>query len=522
MEGKDHSMTPTPTAHTSRRVPPALLLAGAMCLLLAGRNTVLADETYWTVGETGLQVQNTDPANAAEIRAQFYDFDGRLTLDLPRPIGPGAATNFYLPQIERESGLVPQAYSLIVTSDRPVAAISRTEDRRTGAALMYANIRPATNVAVPLVMKAFAGQNSLVSVQNTDVKRATSLRVEVFRSGEAQPVKDLRIAMAAAASAYLDVGGGPELADLPPGFVGWLRLTSDTPVTAQASVHMTASVKAVAAFEGQPFDLASTRLLVPLIRRDWYGTTGIAVVNPSTTSEARVLVSFRGVLGACAGKSYLQGPVTLGRATGVVFYQGDGALPATGSSPLPASCAGSAEITATGSGVLATVIDVDRIDQPSTASAYSALAADQATRRLAIPLIRNHHTPADLVTGIQVANAATDGPATVSVHFVTVDGQSIPSDPAHTAVIPAGGAINWYLPQVPGIAAQRDLYGSALIDSDRPVLAVVSEASLNGKSDTAAYNAISLPNPTDGLAAGPFQLRGGAPQWLARPQVVQP
>jgi hypothetical protein len=121
-----------------------------------------------------------------------------------------------------------------------------------------------------------------------------------------------------------------------------------------------------------------------------------------------------------------------------------------------------------------------------------------------------------------VANAATDGPATVSVHFVTVDGQSIPSDPAHTAVIPAGGAINWYLPQVPGIAAQRDLYGSALIDSDRPVLAVVSEASLNGKSDTAAYNAISLPNPTDGLAAGPFQLRGGAPQWLARPQVVQP
>lgn len=517
-------MTPNPSVPVPRRLRPALLALGAVCLLAFGPDAAGADESLWSVGETGLQVQNTDPANPAEIRAQFFDFDGRLVLDLPRPVAPGAATNFYLPQIERESGLVPQSYSLIVTSDRPAAAVSRTEDRRTGAALMYANIRPDSQVAVPLVMKAFAGQNSLVSVQNTDVQRATSLRVEVFRSGDLRPIKDFRMAIGAAGSAYLDVGSGPELADLPAGFVGWLRLSSDTPVTAQASVHMSASTQAVAAFEGQPLNQAAARLLVPLVRREWYGTTGIAVVNPSAAASTQVQVTFRGVWGACANQTYVQGPVTLAPAVGTVFYQGAGTLPITGSSPLPTRCAGSAEITSTGGGVLAMVMDLDNIDKPTTASAYAALAADQAELRLAVPLMRNHHTAADLVSGIQVLNAATDGPATVRLSFVTADGQVLPSDPAHGASIPPGSARTWYLPQVPGIAGLRNLYGSALIDSDRPVLAVVSEASLNGRSDTAAYTAVPLPGPFDGLVGqrARYPVQPAAPQWLATRTEVQP
>jgi hypothetical protein len=497
------------------------VLAVLSLILSGGR--LRAAETNWSVGETGLQVQNTDPEAASEVRARFFDLVGRLTYDLPRPVAAGGATNFYLPQIERDAGLIPQSYSLIITSDRGMAAISRTEDRQSGSALLYTNVDPATSVSVPLVMKAFAGQNTLLTVQNTDPDTATTLRVRVFRSGESQPAKDLSIPLAAAASLYLDVGGGPQLADLPAGFLGWMLLTSDTPVTAQASVHMVTSDRAVGAFEGQPSDRAAARLLVPLVRRDWFGTTGVAVVNPSTSTGVVVTATYRGVLGACAGRTFTQGPVALGPAVTAVFYQGDGVVPITGASPLPSPCAGTAELSATGGGVLATVIDTDKVGAPTVAAAYNALATDRAARRLAMPLIRNHHTPADLVTGILVQNAAAEASTTVRLRFFDAAGNPLPGDPAHTALLEPGAAGMWYLPQVPVVGAQPGLYGSALLDGDGPVVAVVSEVSLNGRSDTAAYTAIPVVDPVEGMAApAPPAFLSSPPRRLPKPDGAQP
>jgi hypothetical protein len=454
-------------------------------------------------------VQNADPSAAGEVRARFYDLDGRLTYDLPRPVAPGAATNFYLPQIERDAGLVPQSYALIITADRPVAAISRTENRESGAALLYSNIAAARQVVVPLVMKAFAGQNSLVTVQNTDPGQPAQLRLEFFRSGEPTPVKQLSVGLAPAASTVLDFVHGAELADLPDGFVGWLRVSADLPVTAQASLHVTASDAAVAAYEGQPLADAAERLWVPLVRRNWFGTTGIAVVNPSVVGDVAVTANYRGTAGSCVGQVFRQGPVQLAAAGSAVFYQGAGSVPLTGESPLPAGCAGVAEITAIGGGVLATVVDRDGIDRPRTAAAYNALADTRGARRLAAPLIRNHHTAADLVTGIQVLNVADAAPAQVRLRFFDSDGKELAGGADHSAVIPAGSAVAWYLPAVSVVGARRGLYGSALVDSDQPVVAVITEVSLNGGSDSAAYTAI----PVDGPDAP-------TPLWVAPPPAI--
>lgn len=482
-------------------------IAGLLSVVGSGPARAQGTESLWTVGETGLQVQNVDLTGQADIRARFFDFDGHLTHDILRSVHPGGATNFYLPQIELDEGLVPQSYALIVTSNRPVAAISRTEDRRTGAALLYDNIPPATHVAIPLVTKSYANQNSLVSIQNTSTSAPARLGAEIYRGGDATPIRRLDMTIPPAGSGLVDFWRDRDLADIPDGFVGWMRLTSDVPITAQASVHHANSAKAVAAFEGLPADAAAARLYVPLIRRAWYGTTGISVVNPSLVDATRVTARYYGTLGSCAGQTFTQGPIELGPAAGAVFFQGPGNVPFTGATPLPEGCAGSAVLEAAGGGILGMVMDLDSVDRPHTAAAVHASGSGAGALKLAAPLIRNRHTAADLVTGIQVMNVDAARPAVVHLQVIDIDGNVIPAGPDHVATIAPLRAWTWYLPVLSGVRDRRDLYGSAILSSDAPIAAVVVESSLNGRSDTAAYNAIPVRGQGTAASAGSHSLR---------------
>src|SRR4029078_12522695 len=98
----------------------------------------------------------------------------------------------------------------------------------------------------------------------------------------------------------------------------------------------------------------------------------------------------------------------------------------------------------------ATVRNGNRADRPRTAAAYNALPGDQGGLRLAVPLVRNHHTAADLVTGLQVLNPSPEGPAAVTLRFFDADGNPIPAAPDHSAQVPSGLATTWYLPTVNG------------------------------------------------------------------------
>jgi len=198
--------------------------------------------------------------------------------------------------------------------------------------------------------------------------------------------------------------------------------------------------------------------------------------------------------------------VVLPAATSAVFYQGSGAIPITGITPLPEGCAGVAVVEADPGGVLAMVMDQDRPELAHTAAAYDAVPEQSGSRRVALPLVRNHHTAADLVTGIQVMNLDPLAAATVRLEVVDSAGVPVPAGADFTQVVQPLQSGTFYLPSLSTLRARRDLYGSAIVSADRPLAVVAEEVSLNRRSDAVAFTGLpaevpAMPQPAQMLVS---------------------
>jgi hypothetical protein len=290
-------------------------------------------------------------------------------------------------------------------------------------------------------------------------------------------------------SITLDMGTSQDFDGLPTPFLGSITVESATPVGVQSFVDFDNSEKAVYAFEGVPSEQAAEKLFAPLFRNEFYGTTGISVVNPGT-SPVQVTVKFAGSLGGCGGQNFSQGPATIAAGSSLVFYQGNSAVPGSGTSPLPKNCAGAATIEATGGQVLAIVNDASgNPGAPATSAAYNAVSADQGAKNVALPLYRNEHTPARITTGIQAMNITADV-ARTTISF-TSDGTVIEGatcGPECSKTIAAGGSYTWYPPSISTLPKGK--YGSAFIKSDQALAVIVNDASLSNTFDAAIYNGI--------------------------------
>jgi hypothetical protein len=435
-------------------------------------------------GATGIQVQNLDGAQPATVVADFYKQGGgaAVPITLP-PIGPLSAYNIYLPS---ESKLTNGAYAAIISGDRQLAAIARTEWAASGGAALYSNVAPSMNVVLPLAVKKFFSQTSLVSIQNTDPNQQASVTVKLYQKGSSTAILTKNYTIEKGTSITLDMGTDPAFDLVPTAFVGSMTVESATQVGVQSFVDFENSEKAVYAFEGVPAEQAADTLYAPLVRNGFYGTTGISVVNPGTT-EVSVSVDISGSL-ALPGQtncmaSFTDGPQTIPAGSSYVFYQG------TGSTQLPAGCAGAAKIRATGGKVLAIINDASgNPSQPTTSAAYNGVSLDQGAKKVALPLYRNQHTNAKITTGIQAMNIGTAS-ARANIAF-TFDGTTVSgaSCGACAQTIAAGGSYTWYPPQISQLPAGK--YGSAFIDSDQPLAVIVNDASLTGAMDAAIYNGI--------------------------------
>jgi hypothetical protein len=259
----------------------------------------------------------------------------------------------------------------------------------------------------------------------------------------------------------------------------------------------------VYAFGGLPLESAADRLYVPLVRRGFHGTTGVSVVNLAG-SEAAVTLTVTGGGGelgsTCAGKRFVQGPVTLPSGTGALFYQGPGKIPLTGESPLPDGCVGSAVIEAVGGGVVAVVNDAGGTGYPpDTSAAYIAFRHENGQREVALSLIRREHTHSKLTTGIQVMNLAEQS-AEVSLRVWLSDGYE--SLPPATATLDPLGSHTFYPPDLTIVPPGQ--YGAGKLESTQPIVAIVNDASLNGRMDAAIYSghAQVVPAPHPSSAPG--------------------
>jgi hypothetical protein len=470
----------------------AVLVAGVFGGFGSGQTPALYASSLAGIsaaGETGIQIQNLDQSQPASITADFYRSDGPFEQQISLPTtAPGAAANIWLPGTSLPTG----AYAAIINADRQIAAIARTDWPQSDGAAIYSNVIPGKNVALPLAVRRYFGQSSLVSIQNTDTGADASVTVKVFESGAANPTVEESYTVKPGTSITLDLDQDLEFEALGEGFLGSIFVESATDVGVQSFVDIATSAMAVYAFEGVPAEMASDTLYAALFRAKQYPNpnnpnsgrldTGISVVNPGTT-QVSVSLTYYGAGGACAGQQTTTTPVNIAPNSSHVFYQG-----APASQGLPENCYGAALIEATGGGVLAIVNDSQ--NEGMTAAAFNAVSAEQGAQTVALPLWRRNHANG-LSTGISAMNIGTsDAQITVAFTRVNNDGSTTPVSCGAecTQTVGPNEAAVWWPPMISALS--DGTFGSATVTSNQPVTVIVNDVNVAGGIDAATYNGI--------------------------------
>ncbi|MBI3942658.1 MAG: hypothetical protein HY326_06550, partial [Chloroflexi bacterium] len=270
---------------------------------------------------------------------------------------------------------------------------------------------------------------------------------------------------------------------VPTGFLGAASITADKPIVVQAFTDITGS-KAVGGFSGVPASSASTTLYAPLIRRNFFGTTGLQIVNLNA-SPANVTVSYNADPSSPTGGNYTDN-VTIQANSSQAIYHGSSAQ-----THVPDRWFGNA-IIQSNVPVVAMVNDSSSSGANMTAGSYNVPTQADASTKVALPLVRRKHTSGQLTTGVQVMNVGASA-ANITIQFTGWDGAAAGSLTQNN--VPVNGAVNWYQahPSSPVPTSGRPeggWYGSAVITSSQPVVVIVNDASDINALDSAIYNGL--------------------------------
>ncbi len=458
----------------------AIALAGALLVVGTARATAQG-------GIAGGATVGIEYANLSGAKADL-EVGGRGGVDWS--MANVAACRSGAQFLPSQPEIVPENQSwLRSVQGSPVGAVLRWDWHTTGAAAHANAAAPSTRISLPLALIDYVTQSSIFIVRNPN-DEMVSVTAELFAQGESAALRVVNLDIEAGGVLSLDLNKQPGFLGVAPntayGFLGSMTLSADRPVAAWTLVDIASSDKAVYAFAGAPPESAGETLFAPLVRKRFFGyDTGIAVVNPN---DRPVEVSVDYVGGAaggassCAGQRVTHGPITVPASGGHVFYQGPG-----GGSGLPDGCVGSAVIRSEGGPVQAIVNDSFAFTQ--TAAAYPAVALEDASTMLALPLVRREHMAAmRMTTGIQVMNP-TAATATVNIELFG-DGSLPACGPGCRAEIPPLGTHTFY-PGVGGFdGLPPDSFAAGRIVSDVPVLAIVNDVSETGQIDMSTYTAL--------------------------------
>jgi len=426
-------------------------VAVGMALLGLGAMAAYA-EAVWVDGETDIWVQNIDRNENANVLADFYPVTGAppTTILAPDLLAPGETFAFRSPF--NPVGAIGQ-FAVIVRSNRRTAAVNRTREPITGAAVMYNNVDVADSLVVPLVALAFSNPTdvtSIISVQSTEKNPNLRLTAELFSKTYYRQLQGTQFSYLARPNTPIVVStfpnrntGGtwqvdltqPEfddaIADQQPspapgintGTLGWMRIKPeqiaacaqvDDPdkvckIGAESFINLRTVNTAVSGFAGVPESHKSRRLFMPLFRANFFGTTGFSIVNPGPNA-VRIKTTYLGADQstdpACRGQSFVHrapdgsDTIAIPANDSVVLFHIPGNPPPpapgnVGNSTLPSGCFGSAIVEVVqGDGVLGMTNDfsVDRNGLPKTAAAYIAKRAEDSATRVGVPMVLHDAT----------------------------------------------------------------------------------------------------------------------------------
>jgi hypothetical protein len=455
---------------------------------------------------TGVQIQNLSSSSSATVVVDLWNQDGSAPTNVLNgvSVNSGSAVNIYMPS---QSSVPAGTYAAVVSSSQPMAAIVRTDWSATGGAAIYSNPTPAKDIIVPLVVNNYSRQTSSISIQNTNsAADVTDVTIDFYQNGASSPVKSLsgQVIKKGTSRTYnlSDASLG-----VPSGFAGLARIKSVSTDLVVATFIDLAGSRAVSAFSGVPAASGASTLYCPLVRANYYGDTGISIVNPNGTAGTATITFYPGT---GSGGPYVQ-TIPVPANSSALAFQGLGgnsrsdttpALPAgsgqTMANPTPTNNGfyGSATIEMSGGLTVMAMVN-DTLFGSSwsvrSQSSYNCLTSSDAGTSVALPLVRGKHlTTLRLSTGIQIQNT-TGSSITVSLKLYNPDGtERTTSEPAAVNIGPNGSANIWggNFANLPAAG----WYGSGLLQvTGGSVVALVDDSGFGPVAvDSANYTGFSM------------------------------
>jgi hypothetical protein len=448
----------------------------------------------WTSGQ---QIQNVGNG-PADIVAEAYDSSGG---------GPYAATGVTdgltdVPVGESRNILenhwsgAPTSFegSAVVSADEAIVAIVNVTNG--SAAAQYQGVgSPNTEVGFPLFKNEFGPKHTTFYVQNASGTEAMIYATFTDDNGDKYTWNS---GIPVPASTMVMFSPADATPSMPTQTKGGLVVTSTVAIAGAVLEHGTTDDTLLQATKGFSPDEYGTTLVAPLIKRQFGAnprSTGLQVQNVSDSAVDIYVTYVHAPLSGTPGAVHKQHKLSVDPGASYTFFEnliGD-----TGSEEVPLGSLASATITATGE--IAAIVNETFFggnipNNRNTQTTYHAIAADDATQTVGVPLAKEYFGAAPKGSGIQVMNVGATT-ATVQIEYsfsetYTIIDQEIGPGGSQTyfnvhSTVPSG---QW---QSGNVLPQGE-FGGAIVTADQNIVAIVQEADFTGAQDTKNYEGFNL------------------------------
>lgn len=451
------------------------LIIGFLCVLLLGVGPILArsrnDQKFVglsSVGgswDSGIKIQNLSTTDTASVVPTFYnaDYPDGLTVT-GSSISPGGSVEYWLPVVSE----VPSGkYSAVISSDKPIAAVSTHTNYSVGIADSYNGMSAgASTLYVPYVYRGLNDWFTEITVQNCDA--ATTANVSLTVRGDALLKTYGPVAIQPNAAYTFDTST-TEFSDLGSAFKGSATVTSAEGVDLAGAVNeirVGGSTHVMTSFRALTSADAGSLILLPSLYKHFGNLwrSGVQIQNTHDSATATITITFRSDPGVVSGGPWTKSGVNIGPQEAYQFYlPGD---TVDGGGTLPDGFKGSATIEASGAEVSAMVIHTNY--PADVAEGYIGIPPSIGTSHLSTPSLYNNFGAGSYIwrSGIKVQNVSTTDPVTVNFTF-THDPGCVGEGTLSNAVIDPGSAFEFYLPlsTLDGGTPLPDMFkGSAVVE----------------------------------------------------------
>lgn len=490
------------------------LVAITIILLLTLTLVPLASAQYTYPWYTSYMIQNLDTSGQASVIVAYYDSNGNRITGADKSLTIPAGGQVTVVQYTDDPSLSGR-YSAVISSDRPVAVIVNQQTAPPGFSYMnstppfasYTGFESGSNqIILPEIMYNWFGYYTEFFVQNVGSSQA-NVQVTYYPglAGASGVVQTASIAPYAShhfSQKNMASLGAPS-GTYAGRFIGSAVISSTQPVVAVVNEHNEAAKKL---FTYNSFSGGSTDLVAPSILRGHFGWyTSLSIANPSLAQTATVTITYyadtvyslpSNLRGTTVVKTFTIGP---GKA--LTRYDGTGASPTMDPSLSDLTSFTRFFGTARIQSDIPVVAKVNQESDGGNAEAYNCIDATTASRKVVVPLIQAKFY--GFYTSLTVQNLS-DSPGTITITYTSDGTYSSPTNTSFTVTrsIPARGQYNSW---EGGLTTTGDVYnsgiftrfnGSAIIESDVPIVAIVNEEKKGSGADYGySFNVINVPTP---------------------------